>query len=113
MLSLLSLPLIQQVCSANCNQNTTPLVAGARAPNEVTDSAMTPGSAAQVVALLLRSSGKVDAPLPGWHHEQDFAHMLNRVLPDTIRALGWADVPRDFHARCDAGFQSARWSRYE
>jgi tRNA pseudouridine38/39 synthase len=53
----------------------------------------------QVVALLLRSSGKADAPLPGWQQEQDFAHMLNRVLPDTIRVLGWADVPQDFHAR--------------
>jgi tRNA U38,U39,U40 pseudouridine synthase TruA len=75
--------------------------------------AMRQGLAAQVVALLLRSSGKVDAPLPEWSQEQDFAHMLNRVLPDTIRALGWADVPQDFHARCDAGFQLARWSRYE
>jgi tRNA U38,U39,U40 pseudouridine synthase TruA len=65
--------------------------------------AMTLGLAAQVVALLLRSSGKVGAPLPAWHQEQDFAHMLNRVLPDTVRALGWADVPQDFHARCNAG----------
>ena len=57
----------------------------------------------QVVALLLRSSGKADSPLPGWPQEQDFAHMLNRCLPDTIRVLGWADVPQDFHARCDTG----------
>lgn len=64
---------------------------------------MTLGLDTQVVALLLRSSGKVDAPLPGWPHEQDYAHMLNRVLPDTVRALGWADVPQDFHARCNAG----------
>jgi hypothetical protein len=69
---------------------------------------MTPGSAAQVVALLLRSSGKVLAPLPAWPQEQDFAHMLNRVLPDTVRALGWADVPQDFHARCDAEFPTCQ-----
>ena len=66
--------------------------------------AVTADRAVQVVALLLRSSGKVDAPLPGWRQEQDFAHMLNRVLPDTVRVLGWADVPQDFHARCDADF---------
>lgn len=58
-----------------------------------------PGRCLQVVALLLRSSAKVGDPLPPWHQEHDFASMLNRVLPDSVRVLGWADVPQDFHAR--------------
>lgn len=58
--------------------------------------------AAQVVALLLRSRAKATEPLPGWEQEHDFPSLLNRVLPDTIRVLGWADVPQDFHARQEA-----------
>ena len=54
---------------------------------------------AQVVALLLRSSAKAGEPLPAWRDEQDFPAVLNRVLPEPIRVLGWTDVPQDFHAR--------------
>lgn len=31
--------------------------------------------------------------------ELPYAIMLNRNLPDTIRVLGWCDVPPSFHAR--------------
>jgi len=43
------------------------------------------------------------------HREQDYALMLNRVLPEDIRAVAWAPTPRGFSARFSAG---ARVYRY-
>lgn len=34
--------------------------------------------------------------------ELQYDRMLNRVLPDDIRVLGWAPVHPDFSARCPA-----------
>ena len=53
-----------------------------------------------MVSLELRSKAKLTVQLPEWREETDFPMILNRVLPDTIRVLGWADVPQDFHSRC-------------
>lgn len=52
------------------------------------------------MSLELRSKAKLTVQLPEWREETDFPMILNRVLPDTIRVLGWADVPQDFHSRC-------------
>lgn len=54
----------------------------------------------QVLALRLRSSAAAGDPLPPASAELDYAGMLNRALPDTIRVLGWADTPPGFSARC-------------
>ncbi len=58
----------------------------------------------QVVALLLRSNQRVDdgeGTVPP-SQEIDYPHVLNRVLPPTIRVLGWADAPQGFNARFSA-----------
>ena len=53
----------------------------------------------QVVALRLRSSGRVgQAPLPE-EQELDYAAKLNRALPPDIKVLGWTTVPEGFSAR--------------
>ena len=31
--------------------------------------------------------------------EIDYVKVLNRILPQDIRVLGWCPVPADFHAR--------------
>ncbi|KAK4253040.1 hypothetical protein QN277_010875 [Acacia crassicarpa] len=66
-------------------------------------------SVGQVIALFLRSNLKVsgtnnrnageifsEEPHEG---EIDYVKVLNRVLPNDIRILGWCPVPVDFHAR--------------
>ena len=53
----------------------------------------------QVVALRLRSSGRVgQAPLPE-EQELDYAAKLNKALPHDIKVLGWTTVPEGFSAR--------------
>ncbi|XP_019451377.1 PREDICTED: tRNA pseudouridine(38/39) synthase-like isoform X2 [Lupinus angustifolius] len=63
----------------------------------------------QVVALFLRSNLKIseanngspgEIVLDKWHEgEIDYVRVLNRVLPNDIRIMGWCPVPVDFHAR--------------
>jgi hypothetical protein len=74
-------------------------------PYPLTPIHATPAAAlGQVVALLLRSSGRPrDAP-PAAAAELDYPALLNRVLPPDIRVLGWADAPQGFSAR-----QGRRW----
>ncbi|KAI4346563.1 hypothetical protein L6164_007449 [Bauhinia variegata] len=62
-------------------------------------------SAGQVIALFLRSNLKVSGANNGiiseakHEDEIDYVKVVNRVLPDDIRILGWCPVPVDFHAR--------------
>ncbi|XP_004496408.1 uncharacterized protein [Cicer arietinum] len=65
-------------------------------------------SVGQVIALFLRSRLKIsgvnngssgDIVLEEQHGEIDYVRVLNRVLPNDIRILGWCPVPVDFHAR--------------
>lgn len=58
-----------------------------------------PAALGQVVALLLRSSGRVGEAVPEPEAEFDYPALLNRVLPNDIRVLGWADVDDEFSAR--------------
>jgi tRNA pseudouridine38/39 synthase len=53
------------------------------------------------VALNLRSAAKVDEAELCSENELDYVLLLNKVLPDDIRVLGWSDVPGDFSARCE------------
>lgn len=62
----------------------------------------------QVVSLQLRSRAHATAPVPAHQEELEYPFLLNRVLPDTIRILGWADAPPDFHSRF-----GARWREYK
>ncbi|KAG2460628.1 tRNA pseudouridine(38/39) synthase [Polypterus senegalus] len=41
--------------------------------------------------------------------EMPYAKMLNRVLPEDIRVLGWAPVPADFSARFDCQSRTYRY----
>ncbi|XP_073223919.1 uncharacterized protein [Cicer arietinum] len=67
-------------------------------------------SVGQVIALFLRSRLKIsgvnngssgDIVLEEQHGEIDYVRVLNRVLPNDIRILGWCPVPVDFHASYD------------
>ncbi|EEF35272.1 pseudouridylate synthase, putative [Ricinus communis] len=63
----------------------------------------------QVIALLLRSKvkdideiGKVFGETASQKHSEgeiDYVRVLNRVLPNDIRIIGWCPVPNDFSAR--------------
>lgn len=58
-------------------------------------------SVGQVIALFLRSNLKgsdQNCGDPG-KGEIDYVRLLNRVLPNDIRVLGWCPAPMDFHAR--------------
>ena len=41
--------------------------------------------------------------------EMDYCGMLNRVLPDTIRALGWCQVTDDFSSRFSCAYRKYRY----
>jgi tRNA pseudouridine(38-40) synthase len=41
--------------------------------------------------------------------EMDFCGMLNRVLPDSIRALGWCEVTPDFSSRFSCAYRKYRY----
>ncbi|KAJ1424950.1 Pseudouridine synthase I, TruA [Sesbania bispinosa] len=66
-------------------------------------------SVGQVIALFLRSNLKMAEANNGSYGETvleeqqegeiDYVRVLNRVLPNDIRILGWCPVPVDFHAR--------------
>ncbi|KAH1191322.1 tRNA pseudouridine(38/39) synthase [Glycine max] len=62
----------------------------------------------QVIALFLRSNLKISATNNGnsgvvldeqHEGEIDYVGVLNRVLPNDIRIMGWCPAPVDFHAR--------------
>lgn len=54
----------------------------------------------QVLCLKLRSAALAGQPLPPADQELDYLTLINRALPETIRVLGWCDVPApDFSAR--------------
>ncbi|KAL4858223.1 tRNA pseudouridine(38/39) synthase [Chlorella vulgaris] len=63
----------------------------------------------QVVALLLRSSGRVGEAVPEPEAEFDYPALLNRVLPNDIRVLGWADVDDEFSARFSAQYREYKY----
>ena len=63
----------------------------------------------QVVALLLRSVSKVGEPLTSEDQEMDYPAILNRVLPSTIRVLGWTTAPKEFSARFSAEFREYKY----
>ncbi|XP_027934101.1 tRNA pseudouridine(38/39) synthase isoform X1 [Vigna unguiculata] len=65
-------------------------------------------SVGQVIALFLRSNLKLSAINNGnsgvvldekHEGEIDYVRVINRVLPNDIRILGWCPAPVDFHAR--------------
>ncbi|XP_019427551.1 PREDICTED: tRNA pseudouridine(38/39) synthase-like isoform X1 [Lupinus angustifolius] len=66
-------------------------------------------SVGQVIALFLRSNLKISGANSGssgqiildeqHEGEIDYVRVLNQVLPNDIRILGWCPVPVDFHAR--------------
>ncbi|XP_057427477.1 uncharacterized protein LOC130720797 [Lotus japonicus] len=65
-------------------------------------------SVGQVIALYLRSNLKISGANTGssgeiveeqHEGEIDYVRVLNRVLPNDIRILGWCPAPVDFHAR--------------
>jgi tRNA pseudouridine38/39 synthase len=56
----------------------------------------------QVVALLLRSSGKAGEVAVAEEDEIDYPAILNRLLPSSIRVLGWTTAPTNFSARFSA-----------
>ncbi|OVA08112.1 Pseudouridine synthase I [Macleaya cordata] len=63
-------------------------------------------SIGQVIALFLRSNLKdkglhanYESPKELSEEEIDYVRVLNRVLPNDIRVLGWCPAPTDVHAR--------------
>ncbi|PUZ40893.1 hypothetical protein GQ55_9G458900 [Panicum hallii var. hallii] len=53
-----------------------------------------------VISLYLRSNIKdVGGDMQNERSEIDYVKVLNRILPQDIRVLGWCPVPADFHAR--------------
>ncbi|MED6110543.1 hypothetical protein PIB30_043964 [Stylosanthes scabra] len=66
-------------------------------------------SVGQVIALFLRSNLKISEANDGgseeidlerqYEGEIDYVRVLNRVLPNDIRIMGWCPVPVNFHAR--------------
>ncbi|KAL6650037.1 hypothetical protein ACP70R_014261 [Stipagrostis hirtigluma subsp. patula] len=54
----------------------------------------------QVISLFLRSNIKdTGGDVLDERSEIDYVKVLNRILPQDIRVLGWCPVPADFHAR--------------
>lgn len=63
----------------------------------------------QVVALNLRSGGRVGNPPLSEDEEYDYPTLLNRVLPKEIRVLGWTTALPDFSARFSARFREYKY----
>eukprot|EP00042_Codosiga_hollandica_P050226 m.595936 g.595936 ORF g.595936 m.595936 type:complete len:541 (-) comp58043_c0_seq27:51-1673(-) len=73
------------------------------------------------VGVLPRDEGSIEqrhvsrgAPLQGQSEEDlgqelNFALMINRVLPDDIRVIAWAPVPREFDARFSCIFRTYKY----
>lgn len=55
------------------------------------------------------ASSKDVRPLLSPLDELNYAAMLNRVLPPTIRILGWSDVPDHFNARFSCSYRMYRY----
>lgn len=53
----------------------------------------------QVVALNVRSKGKLHQPILMPEEEQDYPQSLNKSLPQDICVLGWTDLSPSFSAR--------------
>lgn len=60
-------------------------------------------AAGQVVALEVRSKGLVGEGVVGEGGEYDYCQMLNSVMSENVRVLGWQTVGEEFSARfsCD------------
>ncbi|KAM7511291.1 hypothetical protein LguiB_010166 [Lonicera macranthoides] len=59
-------------------------------------------SVGQVISLFLRSNHKERGEFIGeesYEGELDYVRLLNRVLPNDIRVIGWSPAPIDFSAR--------------
>lgn len=63
----------------------------------------------QVVALLVRSAGRADSDPLDEEDELDYPALLNRVLPSTIRVLGWTTVHANFSARFSACYREYKY----
>ena len=60
-----------------------------------------------MIALKLRSKGRIGASALLEEEEMDYVHVLNRALPPDIRVLGWTTAPPSFSARCPSARQPA------
>lgn len=63
----------------------------------------------QVVALLVRSAGRSGGETLVEEQELDYPALLNRVLPPTIRVLGWTTVHPNFSARFNARYREYKY----
>ena len=74
----------------------------------------------QVVGLRVRSAARAGEPvggldfhagdaLAGGRRELDYVNMLNRVLPDDVRALAWRPVVPEFSARFSCASRTYRY----
>lgn len=64
----------------------------------------------QVLCLKLRSAALAGQALPQPEQELDYPALINKALPDTIRVLGWTDVPGpDFSARFSCGSRQYKY----
>eukprot|EP00946_MAST-07B_sp_MAST-7B-sp1_P001562 g1562.t1 len=55
------------------------------------------------------SCAEDNRPLLDPLEELNYTAMMNRVLPDTIRILGWSDVPKHFNARFSCSYRLYRY----
>ncbi len=53
----------------------------------------------QVIAVEVRSFGRVGSPVLPVDREMDYPSLINRALPADIRILGWTPVDDTFSAR--------------
>ena len=63
----------------------------------------------QVLALMLRSNGKLGEPVLPEDQEIDYPKVLNRSLPPEIRILGWTTVSPEFSARFSANYRAYKY----
>jgi tRNA pseudouridine38/39 synthase len=67
----------------------------------------------QIVSLLIRSKHPAGTDLTNdissISDEMDYAHLLNRQLPPSIRVLGWQPVANDFDARFDCQYRQYKY----
>jgi tRNA pseudouridine38/39 synthase len=59
-------------------------------------------AAGQVVALELRSKGLVGSEPVEEQDEYDYCQIINSVMSDNVRVLGWKTIDREFSARFNA-----------
>eukprot|EP00798_Chlamydomonas_sp_ICE-L_P027671 gene27671-7312_t len=63
----------------------------------------------QVVALMMRSSGRAGQPELAVTSEMDYPRIMNKALPPEIRVLGWTPVPDEFNARFSATYREYKY----